>query len=259
MANIKSKVAKGLANVLGLGKKEVPRAVGKAQPPRAKPKLADKISSIAGTNFDDARTATGKKSKGLMVRADGSAYSHMGDGIINVADNRSQFKGAAKAAAVFGSVAAYDKLTKKEKTKFEKAFSAAHNSGEETFSFDGKSYTTEVKKGTSPKKKNKNSDEVVPRKKPTPPAKDEQNFQNMINAATVTRRSSKESSERAAERAVDEKLNARLLRESLAEKRLAAMDNKNKGGMATKSNKGHMDYRKGGLVLSSIDNRKKKK
>lgn len=32
-----------------------------------------------------------------------------------------------------------------------------------------------------------------------------------------------------------------------------------RGGMATKSNKGHMDFRKGGLILSSVDNRKKKK
>jgi hypothetical protein len=33
----------------------------------------------------------------------------------------------------------------------------------------------------------------------------------------------------------------------------------NKGGMVTKSRTGNMDYRKGGLLLSSVDNRKKKK
>ena len=33
----------------------------------------------------------------------------------------------------------------------------------------------------------------------------------------------------------------------------------NKGGMVTKSRTGNMDFRKGGLLLSSVDNRKKKK
>ena len=33
----------------------------------------------------------------------------------------------------------------------------------------------------------------------------------------------------------------------------------NKGGMVTKSRTGNMDFRKGGLTLSSVDNRKKKK
>ncbi len=33
----------------------------------------------------------------------------------------------------------------------------------------------------------------------------------------------------------------------------------NKGGMVTKSRMGNMDYRQGGLILSSVDNRKKKK
>jgi 16S rRNA G966 N2-methylase RsmD len=33
----------------------------------------------------------------------------------------------------------------------------------------------------------------------------------------------------------------------------------NKGGMVTKSRTGNMDYRQGGLILSSVDNRKKKK
>ena len=92
---------------------------------------------------------------------------------------------------------------------------------------------------------------------------DEQAYENMISASATTRRGSAEKAERlrmqAADRAENKKLDEKTLRESLKEKRLAARDNKNKGGMATKSNKGHMDYRKGGLVLSSIDNRKKKK
>ena len=191
MANIKSKIAKKITKKVR--------------------ELKDALSSATGTNFKDAKKykdgiKTDTPSKGKRVTPGGKPQANMGFDVLRVADNRSQFTGAAKAAAVFGSVAAYDKLTKNEKTKFEKAFSKAHNSGKETFSFDGKSYTTEVKKGAAPKNKNKNTDKVVPRKKPTPPAKN-------------------------------------LMR----------------GGMATKSNKGHMDFRKGGLVLSSMDNRKKKK
>ena len=46
--------------------------------------------------------------------------------------------------------------------------------------------------------------------------------------------------------------------DKLKELRQAA-DAYNKGGLVTKSKTGHMDYRKGGLTLSSVDNRKKKK
>ena len=46
--------------------------------------------------------------------------------------------------------------------------------------------------------------------------------------------------------------------DKLRELRKAA-DAYNKGGLVTKSKTGHMDYRKGGLTLSSVDNRKKKK
>jgi len=46
--------------------------------------------------------------------------------------------------------------------------------------------------------------------------------------------------------------------DKLKELRKAAGDY-NKGGMVTKSRTGNMDYRQGGLVLSSVDNRKKKK
>ena len=37
--------------------------------------------------------------------------------------------------------------TKKESTAFEKAFSKAHNAGKKTFKFEGKEYTTDVRKG----------------------------------------------------------------------------------------------------------------
>jgi hypothetical protein len=66
---------------------------------------------------------------------------------------------------------------------------------------------------------------------------------------------------------IDRELMAKQKKARLAkEKRVAALKKKRdakknmmRGGMATKSNKGHMDYRNGGLILSSVDNRKKKK
>jgi hypothetical protein len=42
---------------------------------------------------------------------------------------------------------AYQAMSSKKKSEFEKAFSSAHNSEKETFEFEGKTYTTEVKKG----------------------------------------------------------------------------------------------------------------
>ena len=65
-------------------------------------------------------------------------------------------KGQGKAAAValpVGAIAAlggkeiYDSLSKEEKSSFDSAFSEAHNAGDTTFEYEGKQYTTEVKKG----------------------------------------------------------------------------------------------------------------
>lgn len=59
-----------------------------------------------------------------------------------------QIKGAGKAALVIGGGDwAYNKLTAKEKSSFDKAFSKAHNEGKETFTFEGKEFSTEVRKG----------------------------------------------------------------------------------------------------------------
>ena len=55
--------------------------------------------------------------------------------------------GIAGAVTAFGGKEAYDKLTEPEQSKFEKAFSSAHNAGKETFEFDGKSFSTDVRKG----------------------------------------------------------------------------------------------------------------
>jgi len=93
--------------------------------------------------------------------------------------------------------------------------------------------------------------------------KHEREQQAVVNRITMANRNKKDTDARltrqAAERAKDKKLAEQIKLKDLKAKRNAGSNNKNKGGMATKSNKGHMDYRKGGLVLSSMDNRKKKK
>ena len=56
------------------------------------------------------------------------------------------------AGATVGAMKAWDSQndsapTEKQATAFEKAFSKAHNAGEKTFKFEGKEYTTDVRKG----------------------------------------------------------------------------------------------------------------
>ena len=55
--------------------------------------------------------------------------------------------GGISVSAGYEGLNAYQDMPTEEKSKFESAFSAAHNAGEETFELDGKTYTTEVKKG----------------------------------------------------------------------------------------------------------------
>jgi hypothetical protein len=55
--------------------------------------------------------------------------------------------GIAGAITAFGGKEAYDKLTEPKQSEFEKAFSKAHNEGKETFTFEGKEFSTEVRKG----------------------------------------------------------------------------------------------------------------
>jgi hypothetical protein len=118
-------------------------------------KLAKK--AIKNIDYEQAKTAKGEKSRGRRTRKDGTVYALMGDDILKVAKTRSELKGAGKAAAAAGllSIAASESWeekndtepTEKQATAFEKAFSAAHNAGEETFMFKGKEYNTEVRKG----------------------------------------------------------------------------------------------------------------
>ena len=72
------------------------------------------LSSLLKTNFDDALTASGEKSKGLLQRQDESVYALMGDDVIRIADNRSQYKGAGKAG---GATVLASTLTGDEKEK----------------------------------------------------------------------------------------------------------------------------------------------
>ena len=47
-------------------------------------------------------------------------------------------------------------------------------------------------------------------------------------------------------------------RRSAESRAMADVEEYNKGGMSTKKSRGASDYRKGGMVLSSVDNRKNK-
>ena len=119
-------------------------------------KAARKVKSKLGADLEDAKTATGEKSKGVRKREDGSIYSIMGDDALRIKGNIDQYKGGAKGALLAIPVTALlsswlqeneEPPTKEEASAFEKAFSAAHNAGEDTFEFEGKIYTTEVRKG----------------------------------------------------------------------------------------------------------------
>lgn len=64
--------------------------------------------------------------------------------------NKGRAQGAAAGvagSAVAGNTVKTANANNKNKSEFEKAFSAAHNAGKKTFTFKGKSYTTKVKKG----------------------------------------------------------------------------------------------------------------
>tara|TARA_B100001564_G_scaffold223995_1_gene188808 strand:- start:3354 stop:4565 length:1212 start_codon:yes stop_codon:yes gene_type:complete len=121
----------------------------------SKQKIFKKVASLFNADLDEAVTKKGEPSKGKMTRADGSTYALMGDDLLRIQDNISQYKGAGKtllalsplALASFTSEDSEPLKNKKEATDFEKAFSKAFNAGEETFMFKGKEYTTEVRKG----------------------------------------------------------------------------------------------------------------
>jgi hypothetical protein len=75
----------------------------------------NKISSLAKTNFKDAKKADGvTPSRGLLTRNDGSAFAHMGDDVIRIADNRSQYIGAAKLGTAIIAGKVYENVTEEE-------------------------------------------------------------------------------------------------------------------------------------------------
>ena len=137
-----------------------------------KKSLKDKISSAIGTNFDDAKTKAGEKSKGRLTRADGTSYAHMGDDVLRIAGNRSEFKGAAKAvaavAAAFGGIAAYQALPSKDRKSFDNAFAKARRNKEKTFTWRGDSYNTKLQRNS---KEIKKAESRMPRDKPKLSAK----------------------------------------------------------------------------------------
>ena len=203
-------VSKKLGKAAAKNKKAATDATKEVEDRANKKSLKDRILSATGTNYKDAKRRDGQPSKGRRLDSRGYDYAHMGDDVLRIAGNRSEFKGAGKAvggslglaAAAFGGLAAYDALSSKDKKSFDNAFAKARRNEEKTFTWRGDSYNTKLQRNS---KEIKKAESRMPKDKPKPPTK------------------------------------------------------LNKGGMVTKSRMGNMDYRQGGLILSSVDNRKKKK
>ena len=127
----------------------------------SKAKLLKKVASLFDADLDAAKTKKGDPSKGQMKRADGSTYALMGDDLLRIQSNIDQYKGSAKTLGLLSAPALFSFTSKKsepledkeEASEFEKAFSKAFKEGKDTFTFKGKEYTTELKRG----KKNKGS------------------------------------------------------------------------------------------------------
>ena len=208
-------IGKVLGKAATKNKKKATEAVSSVRDRANKKSLKDRVLSATGTNFKDAKRRDGEPSKGRRLDSRGFDYAHMGDDVLRIAGNRSEFKGAGKAlagvAAAFGGVAAYEALPSKDKKSFDTAFAKARRNEEKTFTWRGDSYNTKLQRNSQEIKK---AESRISKDKPKPPTKSTYFLDNP-------------------------KLN--------------------KGGMVTKSRMGNMDYRQGGLLLSSVDNRKKKK
>ena len=109
-------------------------------------KLGKNILDQAKKHVDDLKTAPTQGQKDIAKATKGQRATR--DSVRKSAVVSS----AATAVIVAGPDASewdYNELDKKEKSEFEKAFSEAHNAGEDVFEFEGNMFTTEVKKGKS--------------------------------------------------------------------------------------------------------------
>jgi len=112
-----------------------------------------KLGKYASKKLDEAQGIT-KDSPGRVSEDRGIV---VGKARTKAYKNTEQIKGGAKGAAVASLLTAgaskswedenASEPTKKQATAFEKAFSKAHNAGKKTFKFEGKEYTTDVRKG----------------------------------------------------------------------------------------------------------------
>ena len=116
---------------------------------KAGKKIYDKSSRKARSELDKAQGIT-SESPGRTAESRGAV---IGKDRTKAFKNTEQVVGGVKASAVVipATAIATAWLSKDNKGKppseFEKAFSKAHNAGEETFTFKGKVYSTEVRKG----------------------------------------------------------------------------------------------------------------
>ena len=292
MANPIKKVAKKVAKVSGLGKKEVKRKGGKAAKPLTKKQKEAKKKSDAFQN----RTVANKKKKEIeQLKVIGRKVERK-----KVKKNKERDKTKKSVSAVQGRTGEYSQgqlRAGRKGTEDGRGPLAADNldlelkerggSGNvQTGRGGGKiNVGTEVSmakslSNRSPQRKaamaeyaridsKKDSGETLTQVEKLF-RRDYKNKEAMISMKQqreVKPASSKMIGYEEPKKTIDRELMAKQKKARLAkEKRVAALKKKRdakknmmRGGMATKSNKGHMDYRNGGLILSSVDNRKKKK
>jgi len=115
--------------------------------------IVKKLGRYASKKLDEAQNIT-KDTPGRTSKDRGVV---VGKKRTKAYENTAQIKGAAKGAIATSLLSAGASLSweeenlkepsKKQASSFEKAFSKAHNSGEETFMFKGTEYSTDVRKG----------------------------------------------------------------------------------------------------------------
>jgi len=111
-------------------------------------KATQKFGSKRVGQWKGRQTKPDDMKKPLKKNAKGKTYSIMGRKNVVADRAKSGVAGAAGATAAQQTVtSAKANNNKGKRSDFDKAFSAAHNAGKKTFTYKGKKYTTDVKKG----------------------------------------------------------------------------------------------------------------
>jgi hypothetical protein len=150
-------------------------------------------------------------------------------------------------------VANTEDLPSKDRKSFDNAFAKARRNKQKTFTWRGNSYNTKLRRNSKQDAFEK-AESRVTKDKPKPPSKKEPYGNDYYDKVYVAPPESLPTKWDQIKEAQDKPKPKPKPKPKNTDYR--AM---NKGGMVTKSRTGNMDYRKGGLTLSSVDNRKKKK